>query len=104
MVAGRSIVLAAGKGGYVFALDPASGALFWETAVGIHNGHDQDDELALEGKLQLQTPYIAYPGEAGGVETNMAVADGIAYVPAMDLGTAYASPSIVVGNQRLPRG
>ena len=97
VAAGRSIVLAAGKGGYVFALDPASGALLWKTAVGNHNGHDQDDELALEGKLQLQTPYIAYPGEAGGVETNMAVADGVAYVPVVDLGTTYTTPAVVVG-------
>ena len=97
VVAGRSMVLAAGKGGYVFALDPTSGGLLWKTAVGIHNGHDQDDALALEGKLQLQTPYLAYPGEAGGVETNMAVADGIAYVPVVDLGTTYANPTVVVG-------
>ena len=97
VVAGRSIVLAAGKGGYVFALDPASGGLLWKTAVGTHNGHDQDDELALEGKLQLQTPYTVYPGEAGGVETNMAVADGVAYVPVVDLGTTYTTPTVVVG-------
>ena len=97
VVAGRSMVLAAGKGGYVFALDPASGAVLWKTAVGIHNGHDEDDELALEGKLQLQTPYVAYPGEAGGIETNMAVADGNVYVPVVDLGTTYANPSVVVG-------
>ena len=97
VVAGRSMVLAAGKGGYVFALDPASGGLLWKTAVGTHNGHDQDDELALEGKLQLQTPYTLYPGEAGGVETNMAVADGVAYVPVVDLGTTYTTPTVVVG-------
>ena len=96
-VAGRSMVLAAGKGGYVFALDPASGGLLWKAAVGTHNGHDQDDELALEGKLHLQTPYTVYPGEAGGVETNMAVADGIVYVPVVDLGTTYTTPTIVVG-------
>ena len=97
VVAGRSMVLAAGKGGYVFALDPATGGLLWKTAVGTHNGHDQDDELALEGKLQLQTPYTLYPGEAGGVETNMAVADGVAYVPVVDLGTTFAKPTVVVG-------
>ncbi len=97
VVAGRSMVLAAGKGGYVFALDPAGGGLLWKTAVGTHNGHDQDDELALDGKLQVQTPYVVYPGEAGGVETNMAVADGIAYVPVVDLATTYTKPTVVVG-------
>src|SRR6185437_4264442 len=72
LAAGRPVVLAAGKGGFVFAFDPASGTLLWKTSVGIHNGHDQDDQLALEGKLQLTTPYTVLPGEIGGVETNMA--------------------------------
>jgi len=95
--AGRSIVLAAGKGGYVFALDPTSGALLWKTAVGTHNGHDQDDELALEGKLHLTSPYTLYPGEVGGIETNMAAADGVVYVPVVDLGTTYTDPNKVLG-------
>ena len=95
--AGRSIVLAAGKGGFVFAFDPASGALLWKSAVGMHNGHDQDDELALEGKLQLTPPYTLLPGEAGGVETNMAAADGVVYVPVVDLGSTFAAPTVVVG-------
>jgi outer membrane protein assembly factor BamB len=103
-VAGHAVVLAAGKGGYVFALDPASGRLFWKTAVGVHNGHDQDDELALQGKLQLTTPYTLYPGEAGGVETNMAVADGVAYVPVVDLGTTYTAPTVVVGTANFLAG
>ena len=50
---GRPVVLAAGKGGFVFAFDAASGQLLWKTAVGIHNGHDDDDQQALEGTLQL---------------------------------------------------
>ena len=93
----RSLVLAAGKGGFVFAFDPASGDLVWKTAVGAHNGHDQDDELALEGKLQLPTPYTLLPGAVGGVETNMAVAGGVAYVPVVDLGTTFSQPTVVVG-------
>lgn len=97
VAAGRSIVLAAGKGGYVFALDPAAGTLIWKTPVGMHNGHDQDDQQALDGTLHLQTPYVIYPGEAGGVETNMAVADGVVYVPVVDLGTTYSAPTVVVG-------
>lgn len=102
VVAGRSIVLASGKGGYVFAFDSTNGDLLWKTAVGTHNGHDQDDELALEGKLQLSTPYTIFPGEAGGVETNMAEADGVAYVPVVNLGTTYATPTVAVGNLNNP--
>ena len=97
-VAGRPAVLASGKGGYVFALDSSTGSLIWKTSVGIHNGHDQDGELALEGKLQLQTPYTLLPGQVGGVETNMAVADGVAYVPVVDLGTTFTSATAVIGS------
>lgn len=103
-IAGRSIVLASGKGGYVFAFDSSTGALLWKTSVGTHNGHDQDDELALEGKLQLQPPYTLLPGEVGGVETNMAVADGVAYVPVVELGTTYAKPTQVIGSINVLQG
>ncbi len=95
--AGRPVVLAAGKGGVVFAFDPASGTLLWKTAVGMHNGHDQDDQLALEGKLQLSTPYTAYPGEVGGVETNMAAADGVVYVPVVNLPSTYTKSTSRLG-------
>jgi outer membrane protein assembly factor BamB len=101
---GRPVVIAAGKGGVVFAFDPASGALLWKTAVGIHNGHDQDDQLALDGKLQLTPPYTLYPGEAGGVETNMAAADGVVYVPVVDLPTSYTSATERVGKANFAQG
>ncbi len=101
---GHPVVLAAGKGGFVFAFDPSSGTLLWKTAVGIHNGHDQDDQLALDGKLQLTPPYSLYPGEAGGVETNMAAADGMVYVPVVDLPSSYASATVRVGKATFGEG
>jgi glucose dehydrogenase len=101
--AGRPVVLAAGKGGFVFAFDAASGQLLWKTAVGIHNGHDNDDQLALEGTLQLTTPYILYPGEIGGVETNMAAADGMVYVPVVNVPTTYTSATARVGTPDLTK-
>jgi outer membrane protein assembly factor BamB len=94
---GRPVVLAAGKSGYVYAFDPVDNRLLWKTAVGIHNGHDNDDQLALRGKLNLQFPYSLEPGEAGGVETDMAAADGVVYVPVDDLPTAYTSATQVLG-------
>jgi outer membrane protein assembly factor BamB len=102
--AGHDVVLAAGKGGFVFAFDPANGKLIWKTAVGIHNGHDQDDQLALDGKLQLTTPYTLYPGEAGGVETNMAAADGVVYVPVVDLPSSYTAATERVGKAIFGQG
>jgi len=101
--AGRPVVLAAGKGGFVFAFDAASGQLLWKTAVGIHNGHDNDDQLALEGTLQLTTPYILYPGEIGGVETNMAAADGMVYVPVVNVPTTYTSATARLGTPDLTK-
>jgi glucose dehydrogenase len=102
--AGRPVVLATGKGGFVFAFKPASGKLLWKTAVGIHNGHDQDDQLALAGKLHLKTPYTLYPGEAGGVETNMAAADGVVYVPVVNLPTTYEDPTTTIGTANFLQG
>ncbi|MBV8195517.1 MAG: PQQ-binding-like beta-propeller repeat protein [Candidatus Dormibacteraeota bacterium] len=97
----RPVVLASGKGGFVFAFDPGSGQLLWKTSVGVHNGHDNDDQLALERKLQLKAPYVLIPGEIGGVETNMAAADGVAYVPVDNVPTTYATSASVVGTPDL---
>jgi outer membrane protein assembly factor BamB len=101
---GRPVVLAAGKGGYVFAFDAASGQLLWKTSVGIHNGHDDDDQQALEGTLQLSAPYTLLPGEAGGVETNMAAADGVVYVPVVNVSTTYASATSSTGTPDFTKG
>jgi glucose dehydrogenase/mono/diheme cytochrome c family protein len=78
---GQDIVLDAGKMGFVYAMDPTSGELLWKTPVGTHNGHDEDGRLALEGRYHPTSyPYKVYPGTLGGVETNMAVDEGVAYV------------------------
>src|SRR5579863_7920844 len=103
-VAGHPVVLAAGKGGFVFAFDAMSGQLLWKTAVGIHNGHDDDDQLALDGTLQLQTPYTLEPGEVGGVETNMAAADGVVYVPVDNLPETFATATAPVGTSNFFQG
>jgi outer membrane protein assembly factor BamB len=101
---GRPVVLAAGKGGFVFAFDAASGQLLWKTAVGIHNGHDNDDEQALDGTLQLTPPYTLLPGEAGGVETNMSAADGVVYVPVVNVPTTYSTATSATGTPDFTKG
>ena len=101
--ADHSVVLASGKGGVVFAFDPTSGTLLWKTSVGVHNGHDDDDQLALTGKLHLQVPYTVLPGEIGGVETNMAAAAGVVYVPVDNVPTTYTSNTAVVGTPDLTK-
>jgi len=103
-VARHPVVLAAGKGGVVFAFDAMSGRLLWKTAVGIHNGHDNDDQLALNGTLHLQAPYTLEPGEVGGVETNMAAADGVVYVPVDNLPETFATATAPVGTSSFLQG
>ncbi len=102
--AGRPLVLAAGKGESVFAFDPASGRLLWQTAVGLHNGHDHDGQLALGGKLHMTMPYTAYPGEAGGVQTNTVAADGVVYVPVDNLPDTYTKATARVGTANFAQG
>src|SRR4051812_20647491 len=82
---GRDILLEAGKMGYVYAVDPATGRLIWKTKVGVHNGHDDDGVLAMRHALRIPSKYTVEPGIVGGVETNMAVAGGVVYVPVANL-------------------
>jgi outer membrane protein assembly factor BamB len=75
------MVIDAGKMGYVYSMNPETGKLNWETSVGKHNGHDLDSLHAFEGKFKRpKLPYTYYPGALGGVETDMAVAEGMAFV------------------------
>lgn len=69
----QDIVIGSGKTGRVYAFNRSNGAILWETVVGIH----QNDQMAAvsEGKTRV------YPGSEGGVETAMAFAEGIVYVP-----------------------
>jgi outer membrane protein assembly factor BamB len=76
------IVIDSGKMGFVYGIEPKTGKLLWKTSVGKHNGHDNDDKLAMEGKFKKpKLPYVYLPGALGGVETNMAVGEGMAFVP-----------------------
>jgi glucose dehydrogenase len=82
---GQPTVIDAGKMGYVYAMNANTGKLDWKTPVGKHNGHDNDGQLGLEHKLHLTVPFKVCPGPLGGVETEMAMADGVIYVPANNL-------------------
>jgi outer membrane protein assembly factor BamB len=88
---GRELVIASGKGGFVYAMDADDGQLLWKTSVGVHNGHDNDNALALEGELDKmpKLPVTVLPGALGGVETQMAVDDGVVYAPIVNLATTY---------------
>jgi len=68
---GREIVVSAGKSGEVVGLDPVTGRMRWQRAVGVHR-HDTD--RALTG------PTDVWPGTYGGILTPPAAADGVVYV------------------------
>ena len=102
---GRPVILAAGKMGYVYAVDPSTGALVWKTKVGVHNGHDQDGNLALKHELKpAHYPDTVEPGIVGGVETNMAVADGVAYVPVANLASQWKTAKTGLGSANFAKG
>jgi outer membrane protein assembly factor BamB len=71
----RQVVVGTGKSGEVLGLDPTSGRLLWQTAVGTHyNG----ELTALSG------PTYVLPGTYGGVLTPPASADGFVYVATLN--------------------
>jgi len=80
------IVIGSGKLGKVYAFDRNNGNIIWETAVGKHE-NDNLKELT-EGTTRV------YPGPLGGVETNMALSDGVLYVPVINLFADYTPASL----------
>jgi outer membrane protein assembly factor BamB len=101
---GRKIVVNAGKMGYVYAMDAGTGKVIWQTRVGVHNGHDRDGVLALQHRLKLKFPLTVEPGTVGGVETNMAVADGVVYVPVVNAAAVWPKPTTSLGTADLSHG
>ncbi len=101
---GRKLILDAGKMGYVYAMDAATGALVWKTKVGVHNGHDADGTLALRHRLKLHFPLTVEPGVVGGVETNMAVADGVVYAPVANLASGWKTRTTGLGSASFGAG
>jgi outer membrane protein assembly factor BamB len=96
---GRTLVVDAGKMGYVYAMDSETGKLVWKTKVGVHNGRDLDSALALHHRLpKLKYPLTVEPGIVGGVETNMAVAGGVVYVPVANLASDWQTPQTGLGS------
>jgi glucose dehydrogenase len=76
------VAIGGGKAGVVYAFDRTTGATLWSTPVGKH----QNDTL---GALPTDTTIEVFPGLLGGIETHMAFADGIIYVPYVDFGAKY---------------
>jgi outer membrane protein assembly factor BamB/mono/diheme cytochrome c family protein len=80
----RDLVIGGGKLGEVAALDRNTGEVIWRVKVGKHI-NDQLDKLPLDQVVPV------YPGILGGVETPMALADGILYVPVVNLSAPFSA-------------
>ncbi len=73
----QNIVITAGKTGRVYAMNRSTGSILWEAVVGTH----QNDQLTV---LPPGITRIS-PGGEGGVETPMAYAFGMIYVPVINM-------------------
>jgi outer membrane protein assembly factor BamB len=91
-VNGRQVVLAAGKAGFVIALDAQTGKLLWKRAVGIHNGHDNDGLYAMHHEYsKLHLSETVYPGLLGGVIAPMAANGSTVFAPVVNHPVTFKS-------------
>ena len=80
----RSLAIGAGKAGQVLAFDLEDGSVVWQTAVGVH----QNDDLS---ELPRGEAVEVYPGIFGGVETPLAVANGVIFAPTLNVPTRHTA-------------
>jgi len=78
---GKELAIGAGKSGIVVALDAATGKPVWKRPVGTHNGHDEDNLLALKGESSKIEAGEVFPGTLGGVIAPMATDGTRVFVP-----------------------
>ena len=84
----KQVVIGSGKLGYVVAFDAHTGQQVWKTSVGQH----QNDEVQ---NIPAGQTITVLPGGYGGVETPMAVADGVVYVPIVNAAAQFTRTNIV---------
>ena len=84
----KQVVIGSGKLGYVVAFDAHTGQQVWKTSVGQH----KNDEVQ---NIPAGQTITVLPGGYGGVETPMAVADGVVYVPIVNAAAQFTRTNIV---------
>lgn len=89
----QDIVIGGGKAGRVVAFNRQSGAILWEAFVGKH----QNDQLA---NIPSGNATTVYPSSLGGIETPMAYANGVVYIPVVNRYSQYL-PTGSTGSQSL---
>jgi outer membrane protein assembly factor BamB len=81
---GKELAIGAGKSGIVVAFDAATGKPVWKQPVGTHNGHDEDNLLALKGESSKIKAGEVFPGTLGGVIAPMATDGTRVFVPVVN--------------------
>jgi outer membrane protein assembly factor BamB/plastocyanin len=84
----KKVVIGAGKPGYVVAFDAQTGDVLWKTSVGKH----QNDQVQ---RIPAGQTITVLPGLYGGVETPMALAGGVVYVPIVNAASRFSATSFV---------
>jgi glucose dehydrogenase len=104
----RPVVVLSGKLGTVYVVDRETHEVIWQKDVGLHTpeagagdgrgttlqgtevANPKADEDGPDRNAPFSTfPVTVYPGWLGGVETAMAVSDGVIYVPVNNLCSVY---------------
>ncbi len=96
-IGNQPIVIGAGKSGKVVAFDRATGSVIWTTKVGEH----KNDELTV---LPSKGITRVLPGPVGGVETPMAYAKGVVFVPYLNIFADYTPTGLVIKTFDLSKG
>jgi outer membrane protein assembly factor BamB/plastocyanin len=80
------LILASGKLGVVYGINPDTHEIVWQRAVGTHQ-NDNLQEIPAGEQVEV------YPGTLGGVETPMAYADNVVYAAVTNLPTVHTADS-----------
>ena len=91
------VAIGGGKTGTVIACNADTGAVLWETKVGKHR-NDELQEIPPGETVEV------LPGPLGGVETPMAYADGVVFVPVVNLPMAYKATEIDFASLDITQG
>lgn len=88
------LVLDSGKHGFAVGVDAETGEELWRTAVGKHQNNDLE-EIPEGEEVEI------FPGTLGGVETPMAYADGVLYLPVVNSPSIFTSTDSTSGSEAL---
>jgi outer membrane protein assembly factor BamB len=94
---GTPVVIDAGKGGIMIAVNAETGKLVWKKPVGIHNGKDNWGLEAEKEPSKFKTPVVVEPGDLGGVESQLATNGKAVFAAVNNLAVKYKGQSDAEG-------